>query len=318
LVTGKPFTIENIRGKRKKPGLLRQHLTAVRAASAIGGTAVEGAGVGMTELQFAPGAIKPGDYEFSVGTAGSATLVLQAVLPALILAKENSTLRLKGGTHNPWAPPFGFLKESFLPIVKRMGPAVDAQLISPGFYPAGGGELVVAIQPSNELKYLDLVERGEAVNTRVVAQVANLSANIARKEARVIAKKLELTNESIEIEEMENSIGPGNVVSVFVESDQVTEVITGFGEKGVSAEKVGKRAANDVASYLESGAAVGRYLADQLLIPMALGGGGRFTTVKPTEHTATNIDVIKRFLNVEIEMSERKANTWWIEVRKGK
>ena len=314
LVTGKPFTIQNIRGKRKKPGLLRQHLTAINAAAEIGGVELDGLGVGSMEMHFKPHTINAGDYEFSVGTAGSATLVLQSVLPALLRAEGESTIKLKGGTHNPWAPPFDFLNDAFLPLINRMGPEVEANLVRPGFYPAGGGEFHVSIKPSKELKSLELMERGELLDTRVVAQVANLPTRIANREIQAVVKKLALTDGQIETIEVENSIGPGNVVSVFVKSENVTEVMTGFGEKGTKSEKVGKRVANDAASYLDSDAAVNRHLADQLLIPMAIGKGGKFTTVKPTLHTETNIEVIKKFIDTDITVTKEKNNAWCIEV----
>src|SRR5262245_8861795 len=140
LVTGVPFRIEKIRAGRQKPGLMRQHLTAVNAAAQVGQAEVIGASVGSQELTFTPGKISPGDYTFAVGTAGSATLVLQTVLPALLTAAQPSFLTLEGGTHNPHAPPFDFLARAFLPLIGRMGPSVTATLIRPGFYPAGGGQ----------------------------------------------------------------------------------------------------------------------------------------------------------------------------------
>src|SRR5688572_16449750 len=162
LVTGKPFRIEKIRAGREKPGLLRQHLTAVNAAAAVGGAHVEGAALGSRELDFRPGPAKPGEYRFAVGTAGSATLVLQAVLPALLTARGASTLVLEGGTHNPFAPPFDFLDKAFLPLLRRMGARVEVALERPGFYPAGGGRFQVRVEPVERLERLDLPSRGDA------------------------------------------------------------------------------------------------------------------------------------------------------------
>src|SRR5437867_958993 len=141
LVTGTPIRIEKIRAGRAKPGLLRQHLTAVNAATAIGAVDVEGATLGSQELTFRPGTVKPGEYRFAVGTAGSTGLVLQTVLPPLLTAPGPSTLTLEGGTHNPTAPPFDFLARAFLPLISRMGPSATARLERPGFYPAGGGQM---------------------------------------------------------------------------------------------------------------------------------------------------------------------------------
>jgi RNA 3'-terminal phosphate cyclase (ATP) len=170
LATGRPFEITNIRAGRKKPGLLRQHLTAVTAAAAVSGTQAPGARLGAGELRFTPGAIAPGEYRFAVGTAGSTTLVLQTVLPPLLVARGPSTLILEGGTHNPYAPPFDFLAKAFLPLVARMGPRVEAVLERPGFYPAGGGCIRVRVEPAPRLERLDLLERGEIHRPRRARQ----------------------------------------------------------------------------------------------------------------------------------------------------
>jgi len=138
LVTGRPFRMERIRAKGQKPGLLRQHLTAVEAAKTVGCGEVVGAEMNSQTLEFRPGSVTPGN---------SATLVLQNVLPALLTASDRSTLTLEGGTHNPLAPPFDFLARSFMPLIHRMGPSVGLELRNPGFYPAGGGRFHARIEP---------------------------------------------------------------------------------------------------------------------------------------------------------------------------
>ena len=160
LVTGQPFRLENIRAGRQKPGLLRQHLTAVEAATTVGAAEVIGAALGSKTLEFRPGAVTPGNYRFAVGTAGSATLVLQTVLPPLLTANAISTLTLEGGTHNPFAPPFDFLARCFAPLIQRMGPTIELELRRPGFFPAGGGKFHARIEPVKRLARFDLLERG--------------------------------------------------------------------------------------------------------------------------------------------------------------
>jgi RNA 3'-terminal phosphate cyclase (ATP) len=181
LVTGHAFRIQNIRAGRAKPGLLRQHLTAVQAAVEVGDAAVDGATLGSKELVFKPGKVRAGDYRFAVGTAGSATLVLQTILPALIIGKEPSRLTLEGGTHNPHAPPFDFLDRAFLPLLNRTGPQVSMKLERIGFYPAGGGRFTVEIIPTDKLKGLDLRERGESKGRSARAIFSNLSAGVANR-----------------------------------------------------------------------------------------------------------------------------------------
>src|ERR1051325_4105851 len=185
LVTGKPFRIERIRAGRKNPGLLRQHLTAVNAAAQIGRAEVAGASIGSRELTFAPQAVTAGSYHFAVGTAGSATLVLETVLPALLIADGPSALVLEGGTHNPYAPPFDFLDKTFLPLVCMMGPRVAARLERHGFYPAGGGKFIVDIEPAARLGRIELDERGDITGRRARALIANLPRQIAERELSV-------------------------------------------------------------------------------------------------------------------------------------
>lgn len=315
LVTGQPFRIENIRAGREKPGLLRQHLTAVRAAAQVGGAKVTGDAIGSRTLTFELGQVQPGQYEFAVGTAGSATLVLQTVLPALVVAKGPSQLTLKGGTHNPWSPPFDFLQKAFLPLLAKMGAKVTAKLIRPGFYPAGGGEFAVEIEPAvdGRLRPLELMERGEIVSRQARAIVAKLPDHIAERELNVVEKKFGWPAESLVVERANDSVGPGNIIMLEIASRNVTEVFTAFGQLNVRAEAVANGAVDEAREYLRCGVPVGPHLADQLLVPMAMAGGGRFRTVTPTQHTTTNIEVIQKFMDITISASRSEQDLWEIE-----
>ena len=311
LVTGKPFIIKDIRAGRKKPGLMRQHLTCVNAAVKVGNAAVEGANIGSQSLEFEPGAVNPGSYRFAIGTAGSCTLVLQAILPALLIADGPSEVILEGGTHNPYAPPFDFLDQAFLGIINRMGPAVSASLIRPGFYPAGGGKFKVEIHPS-PLEKMDLTRRGEILNKTARAFVANLPEKIAAREIKIVRKLLGWEN--CEVVNVPDSHGPGNVLTLTVESENITEMFTGFGVKGVTAERVAKRCVGRVKSYLAADVPVGKYLADQLLIPLAMAGAGTFITQPPSRHTMTNIEIVKQFLDLNINCTEMDDRRWQISI----
>jgi RNA 3'-terminal phosphate cyclase (ATP) len=274
----------------------------VRAAAEIGSARVTGDSVGSPELTFRPAAPRAGDYTFDIGTAGSTTLVLQTVLPALITLPEGSSLVLRGGTHNPFAPPFDFVSRAFLPLLERMGPRVAAGMKRPGFYPAGGGEIGVTIEPNAALSGMDIPERGEIEGIGARAMVSKLPVHIAEREVKTIAKKLSLENDALEIEDVPNPTGPGNVVMVEVRSRHVTEVFTGFGRRGVPAEKVAGDVARSALRYIKADVPVGEHLADQLLVPMALAGEGSFRAFGPTSHTATNAEVIQRFLDVAVEI----------------
>jgi RNA 3'-terminal phosphate cyclase (ATP) len=313
MVTGTPFRITKIRASRERPGLMAQHLTAVKAAKAVSSAQVEGDHEGSTELTFTPGVIGNGKFFYAVGTAGSTTLVLQTVLPALMLAPGPSEITLEGGTHNPFAPPYDFLALTFLPTLARMGPVVSATLESYGFYPKGGGRMQVSIEPVESLTPLELMERGENTRLRARAMVSGLSMSFAIRELDIIAQELGLDAGSVKPESI-NAESAGNVVCIEAESDQITEVFTAFGKRGITPEEFAAEALTDAREYLASTAPVGKYLADQLLLPMALAGGGRFRTVKPTRHTATNAAVIKQFLDVRIDLGQLEDGSWEIAV----
>lgn len=301
LVTGVPFRIEKIRGGRKKPGLMRQHLTAVEAAGRIGRARVEGASLGSMALTFEPGRVEPGEYSFAVGTAGSAMLVLQTVLPALLTAPEITRLRLEGGTHNPFAPPFEFLARAFLPLVERMGPRVEIELVRPGFYPAGGGLCEVVVHPTSSLRGFELLDRGEFRTRRARAMVASLPRHIAERELEVVRRRLGWEEVgSLDVVEVQGAQGPGNVLVLEIASENVTEVVTSFGERGRPAEAVAEAAVQEVERYLAANVPVGEHLADQLLLPLALAGGGSFRTLPPSRHTTTSIEVLSRFLDLRV------------------
>ncbi|OAI23786.1 MULTISPECIES: RNA 3'-terminal phosphate cyclase [Methylomonas] len=298
---GTPIHIKNIRAKRKKPGLMRQHLTAVQAATEISGATVEGAFAGSTELKFAPSAIQGGDYRFSIGTAGSCTLVLQTILPALLMASRDSRITLSGGTHNSMSPPFHFLERAFVPLLARMGAKVELQLNRFGFYPAGGGEITMQIKAGNALTPLHLESRGQRVKAYAESFFAGLPAHIAERELAVVKKRMAWGDDQLIMRGLNRDQGPGNVLLISLEYEQVTEVFSGFGEKGVSAESVANGAVKAAHDYLSGEAAVSSYLADQLLLPMVLAGGGTYTATDWSLHAETNADIIQRFLTVDIQ-----------------
>lgn len=296
MITGIPFAIERIRAGRKKPGLLRQHLTAVQAAAAVCGAQVEGAAPGSQRLRFQPGPIRGGDYAFAIGSAGSSTLVLQTVLPALWFADGPSTLRVSGGTHNPAAPPADFLIRCWQPLLRRMGVTLDIQLLRHGFYPAGGGEVLAATAPVTAWQPLQLETPGELLRTRAIGVVSGVPVDVAKREMQRAASQLGVLDEELRV--LPSNEGPGNVLMVMLEYAGVSELFSACGERGMPAEAVADRAAREARRFRDSGAAVGEYLADQLLLPMALAGQGSFTTPALSSHLGTNCLVIEKFLSV--------------------
>jgi RNA 3'-terminal phosphate cyclase (ATP) len=309
-----PVRITNIRKSRRNPGLAKQHVVAINAAAAIGRAVVRGVEIGSQEITFIPSAIVAGDYRFDIGTAGSTTLVLQTILPALLIAESSSFLVLYGGTHNPMAPSYEFMEKAFLPILNRMGGKVSLSLERAGFYPKGGGRISVKIEPSRKLQSISLQKRGKIIHVSAVAMLAHLPEHIAHRELDVLKARLHLDDNVLKVGSRNDAFGPGNAVSVFVESEFVSEVFTAFGQKGKPAEKVAEELADEVEQYLAADVPVGQHLADQLLLPFALAGGGNFCTMKPTLHTETNIKVIQRFLDISINMQKLSPGIWLIEV----
>ena len=310
LCTGRGFAIKDVRGKRAKPGLLRQHLTAVHAAEQVGKATLSGDEIGSRELIFQPQTVRPGTYTFSVGTAGSAVLVLQTVLPALLTASGPSKLTCRGGTLNPFAPPFDFLSRAFEPQIRRMGPRLHLMLNQAGFYPAGGGEFCAHIDPAPELKPLSLLEKGEFKFHRGTIYLANLMQYIAVEEIHHLQKLLSWPEKSFQVFTFQNNPGTGNAILLEESHQHINEVFIGIGEKGVPSAQVAQTAVNALRRHQISGAVVGEYLADQLLIPLALAGAGEFITSEPSSHTLTNAQTIAKFLEVKIDFLQDGETTW--------
>lgn len=305
LVTGTPFRITDVRGKRSRPGLMRQHVTAVEAACAISGSECSGLTVGSSELTFRPGKVMPGEYHFAVGTAGSTGLVLQTVLMPLVLADGPSRLVLEGGTHNMLAPPFDFIERVFLPVINRMGPQVSARLTRHGFYPRGGGRIEVEITPA-PLRPINCSERGEPLDVAGHALFTGLPFAIAE---RMLARARQglpgWAEEAFALRQLPEDQGPGVILMLEARYAHATEIVSGFGQLGVPAERLARTASARMNGYLEAKAFAGPYLADQLILPFVLAGGGSFTTVKPSQHLLTAIDIAQRFTGKQITVTQQ-------------
>ncbi len=306
-LTGQKVHIYSIRSGRRKPGLMRQHLTALNAVAAICGAEVSGDEAGSMEITLSPGKIRGGDYRFSVGTAGSTILIAQTVVPLLLAADGNSTVRIEGGTHADMAPIYEYFAEVFLPLLRRMGASVECALDGCGFYPAGGGAVTLKIAPCKEWKWLELMKRGDALGHEIVSVSANIAEKIGEAETSQVARLLNLP-EAKTVNRMENSPGPGNVAYVKLNFSKICEMVSICGERDKARQVVARQVAKGVSEYLAGTAPVGPYLADQLLLPMAVGGGGRYETFFLSKHTETNIEVIKKFLDVSIAVTPGSKN----------
>lgn len=306
LLTGQPFHIDRIRGGRRKAGLLRQHLTAVRAACEISGGQAVGAEIRSDTLTFTPGTVQAGEYHFAIGTAGSTSLVLQTVLLPLAMANGPSLVTIEGGTHNGKSPPTTFLQRVFLPLLARMGVKVELTLERYGFYPAGGGRIQAYIEPTERLKSLRLMSRGEIHHIGVEAVLSALPRRIANTELSVIRQRLNLHRKQGTVRTVDDPMGPGNVVWIEAQTDHLTELFSVVGEKGLPAVDVADALCDAFEAWRDGGAPVGEYLADQLLLPMAIAGSGTFLTGPLSLHSTTNMDVIRHFLDASFAVEERE------------
>ncbi len=231
-----------------------------------------------------------------------------------MIARGPSLVTLEGGTHNVHAPPFDFLEKTFLPLVRRTGPRVSVDLVRYGFYPPGGGKLAVMIEPTGERRRLDIAERGRVSRRLARALCVKLPPSVGERELSVVRERLGWEGEELRVETANNAASPGNVLTLEMESAELTELFTGVGERGVRAEQIAERAVAEVERYLAHGAPVGEHLADQLLIPLALAGGGSYVTGEPSLHTTTNIEVVRKFLDAEIAAWRVAERLWKVEV----
>jgi len=299
----KPFRIFNIRIKRKKPGLMPQHLMGIRALKLISNARVQGDSRGSTELVFEPVEVKAGYYSFDIGTAGSTSLLLQAILPPLIFAKDRSSLSLKGGTHAPFSPPFHYLSEVFIPMVSRLGIRVRAEIESYGFYPKGGGKVNIEITPSDRgtMRGLNLLERGAIKKLKGLSGVGNLPLSIAERQRDAALKILSARGLDAEIETLSvSALGQGTFIFLKVETDNCLAGFSSLGERGKRAELVGEEVANKFLGYSSTSACLDGHMADQIVLYLAITKGeSSFTTSEISNHLLTNLWVIEIFLGTK-------------------
>ncbi|MCG7532755.1 RNA 3'-terminal phosphate cyclase [Psychrobium sp. MM17-31] len=319
MLTGQPLKLINIRAKRNKPGLLRQHLTAVLAAQQITNGQVTGAQLGSQSVEFVPGKITAGDYHFAIGSAGSTVLVCQTILLALAFADKPSTVTFEGGTHNGKSPSLSFLQQSFLPLLEQMGVKTQVRVERYGFYPAGGGKWSITIEPTRVLKPLELTSAGAEFSAQ--QRRCSLTALMCKLAHKIGVREIAAAKETLAWQDVHGELlhvdspAPGNSFQVAIAAEHNSIMFEEVGRVGVSAERVANGAAKRARDFIASYAAVEEHLADQLLLPLALAQSGCFTTTKPSLHTTTNIDVIKQFLELNFMITQENESLYHIEVQ---
>lgn len=315
----KPFRLVNIRRKRKKPGLMPQHLMGIRSLKLISNARVDGDFQGSMELSFEPGEVKAGDYYFDIGTAGSTSLLLQTILPPLIFANNRSSLTLKGGTHVPLSPPFHYIKKIFISVINKLGTKVKARIESYGFYPKGGGKIHAEIEPVKEIGAINYSERGRFKKVHGFSGVGNLPLSIAERQKNAVVAILAAQGINVQIETISVSTpGQGTFIFLEVETENCLAGFSSLGERGKKAELVGEEVAKEFLSYYSASVCLDRHLADQVILYLAASKGeSSFTTMEISGHLLTNLWVIEKFLDIryEVEGETGKAGKVTIEGR---
>jgi RNA 3'-phosphate cyclase len=314
ILTGRPFKLVNIRANRSKPGLQPQHLMCVRAAGTVCGATYKGAANGSAVLYFEPGPVKPGKYTFTIGTAGSTSLVLHTVyLPLALRGNEPSEVTITGGTHNQHAPCYHFLETTWAAYLKRMGVRVELEMVRPGFYPRGGGEIRATIHPCSRVNGLNLTTCPELTTAGGFSVFAGLPETVGKRQARRLSTRMKSrgVEPHIPTEEWE-AANPGTVAAVIFRQAPVPPLFFGLGERGKPAESVADDAADEAIAFRDSGCPVDPHSADQLLLPLAFSpDASEYLTSEVTRHTTTNIATVRKFVDrtLNIDAEEGRPGT---------
>ena len=334
-ITGSAVTIENIRAGREKPGLRPQHLTGALAIVEICRGDIEGAEVGSSKLVFHPHAVKGGSYEFDVSktqaSAGSVNLILQTIIWPLAFAQRRSRVVIKGGTHIPYAPTSDYIDNVFLPTVARMGLPCDYHVAKCGHYPEGGGEVRFDIRPVEALRPIKLNARRQPLSVDLTSAVSNLPLSIAQRQ---MDAGMQLLTETFREQVPETPVqgcpetsvageikqypspGKGTLFFALARSGDIRAGFQSLGELKKRAEKVATEACEELLAYVDTGKALDKHLADQLIVPMALAGpGSSFTTCEITQHLLTNIAVVEKFLDGHFHISHGLGQPGSVELR---
>lgn len=319
VLTGQPVHLHHIRARRSKPGLAAQHLKAVEAAAAISAAEVQGAQLGSATLTFRPATIQAGDYYVDIGTAGAASLVLQTIFLPLSAAGAVSRVRLVGGTHVAWSPAFHYLQLQWLPFMRGMGCDAGLVLEQAGFYPRGGGRMEITIRPTGAPQPLHLTTRGPLLGIRGISAVANLPSSIAERQRRQALQRLAGVAGPVSIESLDlPAAGQGTFVLLLAECSVGRACYVALGERGKPAERVADEAVDALLHWLHGDGAIDEYLADQLLLPLALASGpSTLRTSEVTQHLLTNAEVIRRFLPARITIDGALGQAGTVRIEPG-
>ena len=304
-IVKKPIRVINIRKARSNPGLRAQHLEGILTLAKLCNAKVKGARIGSMEIEFIPGEIEAKEIEARISTAGSVALLFQSVQLAACFANDVVTIKVRGGaTAGKWAPTIDYVRNVFLPIVNKMGYKAEINVLREGFYPKGGAEVILKIYPVKKLKPIELIDRGKLLEIRGRSVAANLPGHISERQAKSAEEflrnkgfgRIDIKRENIK------AICPGTSITLYAICEKTILGSDNIGEKGVPAEEVGRKAAEELYRSIMSEAALDKHMSDQILTFMAVADGvSRVKIEEFTKHCETNIKTIEKILGVKFK-----------------
>ena len=312
VITNKPVKITNIRENRNTPGVKAQHYTAIHCISDICNAETTGVEIGSTEITFKPNEIKPGSYSFDIGTAGSITLAFQAIMLACINTEKPITVNLTGGTDVHWSPSWDYFKYVFLANLKKIGINVDVKLINRGYYPRGGGQAEITINPYEKIKPLTLDHEFEYSGVSGVIHIANLPDQISMR-IKHTAEKSFLKNElnyDLTIDKT-TSLSPGVGLTLWTKSNKSVLGTSFLGQKSLLADEVSNKAVIEIEEQINSRSTIDIYAFDQLLPYMVLADNNKKSSCivkEVTNHAGTNMWLLKQFFDIDFTAAQTEEN----------
>ena len=311
-ITKKPVKIKDIRANRPNPGIKAQHYIAIKSIQELCDAKVEGLEIGSSEVTFYPREIKGGKYRFDIGTAGSITLAFQACILASVQTKKPIKITLTGGTDVKWSPTWDYFEHVFLPLINKTGVEVKAHLIKRGYYPKGGGEAEIEIKPTKTMKPLKLSDEQEFTEIKGIVHIGSLPDNISTRIKHSVIKNLlkKAFMTSIEVDKSK-TLSPGTGVTLWAESKDTILGTSVLGERGVTSEEVGEKAASAIIKEIEAGATLDVYALDQLLPYMVLtceNDESSCIVRELSNHASTNMWLLQQFFDVDFEAVQNETN----------
>lgn len=307
--TQKPIHITNIRAKRSIPGLRPQHYAAISLLQTLCNADASGLAVGSEEIMYTPKNIEGTSVKYDIGTAGSMTLVYQAILLGLHNSPKPIQIELSGGTDVRWSPSWDYFEKVFLTVLTKLGITTKTKLLQRGYYPQGGGITQVSIIPPTRLKPLDFIQEPDYPAIEGIINIANLPDQIATRIQHAVIKYAVKNDLNVSIKTNQSTaLSPGVGICLWAVSNTGVLGVSHLGEKGVSAETVGTEAITKLHRMISHGATIDNHLFDQIFPYLALQENpSRCRVEKINDHAKTTMWLLKQFFDIKIELSSQES-----------